>query len=410
VDYLEELRGHGRVDSSGAFSIDAVRSQAILNRHSVPEPEQYVLKLVQGMVALQPSEIRVLRSSRQPHFLELYATNAQPIDKPNLNPDLMMGLSAALGLGHSVEVSQNGASLFGTPTRDPGYGLLVRISLIARPKREFELLKERCCCCSVPVSLGSTHRYGGIRGLARICEDPWLYSERMFESIAADGLPQLSIAPRRRAEVWDEQARPWFHRKAALYLRQYQGRLLPGGSDEKPIPATSVVSLSTSLQGPCWLRLVRQGVLLEPVSLPMDFGSEVLLNGDDVPMDLSGLKARESPELEAVRKKATQLLSETASSALARLDRIQLLPPPLSKLGLNRLIVGVLLGITSVFLSALFILMSYLQGWSFEALLPVFGLLLTGHVLRSGGTPDYNRPLHWNMSEVSERLRKLESL
>ena len=50
-DYLEEVRGEGKLVSSGSFTVDREGMLAKLGKHQLPGPDYYVLKLVQAAVA-----------------------------------------------------------------------------------------------------------------------------------------------------------------------------------------------------------------------------------------------------------------------------------------------------------------------------------------------------------------------
>lgn len=58
-DFLEGLRGAGRPDSEGRFTVDHLRASELLRRHRLIEPERWVLKAVQAAVALGAARVDV---------------------------------------------------------------------------------------------------------------------------------------------------------------------------------------------------------------------------------------------------------------------------------------------------------------------------------------------------------------
>jgi hypothetical protein len=111
-----------------------------------------------------------------------------------------------------------------------------------------------------------------------------------------------------------------------LYLRQIvdgdEVRAVRDPRFHPKVLASSVLSMDTALSGPSQLLLVRHGVTLDREPLLPDFGCQVVLMGEHLPLDLSQLKARESPLLDAARKQARALIAEGAQSVLAQLSGV----------------------------------------------------------------------------------------
>jgi len=74
--FLDELRGEGRTDSEGQFTVDWVRANAILGRHALSEPEDCILKIIQLAVR---AEATYVRGEAVPDGLRLY------FDRPQLS-------------------------------------------------------------------------------------------------------------------------------------------------------------------------------------------------------------------------------------------------------------------------------------------------------------------------------------
>lgn len=87
--YLDDLRGEGRADSEGRFTVDWVRANAVLAKRILPQPEDCLLKIVQMAVRAGAASLRM---EPVPSGLRLY------FDRPELSwPDLEALPAALLG-------------------------------------------------------------------------------------------------------------------------------------------------------------------------------------------------------------------------------------------------------------------------------------------------------------------------
>lgn len=85
--FLDDLRGEGRSDSEGRFTVDWARANAILAQHVLAEPEDCILKVIQAAVRAGAGWVR---GEHVPEGLSLF------FDRPQLTWEDLESLPAAL--------------------------------------------------------------------------------------------------------------------------------------------------------------------------------------------------------------------------------------------------------------------------------------------------------------------------
>jgi hypothetical protein len=402
MNYVDELREEGQLDSLGSFTFDLARSQAVLYRNTFAEPAMYVLKLIQGLVVANPTSIEVTASARH---LELVAVGADyrqeeleqaladgPVHAREGLRELVLGLGSALAQGHRVDVQH-------------GPRFRIRIDLVAKSNREVALVKERCRCCPVSLTVNGKP----------LLEGPWCGSHRLLERIVVEGPTRLALRPQIEAEVIDYESSPWFYFTVPLYRRELvlegRARVLAGGRGEPAVLCSSATTLSTDLRGPCWLHLVKHGVLLEREPLPLEFGSEVLLSADHLPVDASGFKAMQLTETIA---QACELLSVAAASIRPEVKRIEKLThrpaDPVPVRWVRTLASAVTFFLKTMFSLPVLLLLSLALVGSSIWLVPFFviAVLFLPTLLKRTRRREPAESLHWKVDTLLQRLYDLE--
>lgn len=136
-DFLEELRGEGRPDSEGRFSVDHVRAGELLQRYRLPSASMWVLKAVQAAVALGASRVDVTAEGDRVEVR--YAARGRS-DRGLRHQAL--AVEAASGRG-AVEVGVDSICVE-TPARSP-------LQRLGGPPQELRLVREACLYAAIPV-------------------------------------------------------------------------------------------------------------------------------------------------------------------------------------------------------------------------------------------------------------------
>jgi hypothetical protein len=88
------------------------------------------------------------------------------------------------------------------------------------------------------------------------------------------------------------------------------------------VGAPALAFIPRALKGTSWLLLIQNGVALEPIELLEDFGCLVVLEAEGVAVDISGFRARDSDQLNAMIRSAYSHLLELVRQAIARYERL----------------------------------------------------------------------------------------
>jgi hypothetical protein len=226
--------------------------------------------------------------------------------------DFVMALSHGLSLGE-VGVSFQGArswTLLEHPrlkSKTSGHGFVLLFDSFLS---ERHLVRERCVFAPIPI-------YWNDQLVAKKAE-PWAGGPRLLERVERGAGVGHYLADWPRARNADRQA-PLLPADG-LYWRQFVDER--GESLRKPdqtffwMPAAAILSLPYAMSGLSRLHPVRYGVTLAPVNLQLDFGAQVVLNGDHLPVDLSGLQAREGAELDELKLRSARVIVEGATRLL----------------------------------------------------------------------------------------------
>lgn len=116
-ELTDQLRGSGRLDSSGSFTLNPRRAQQMMQQHLLEEPQLYVLCLVAAAVSHGATEVRVVvepqrfeLSYSEPVLTheELESLINTPLSAGYLN-DYLLGCQAALALRPQQIVIESGS-------------------------------------------------------------------------------------------------------------------------------------------------------------------------------------------------------------------------------------------------------------------------------------------------------------
>ena len=320
--YLSALGEGGTLDSHGVFTVDLEKSALKLQRHLLENPEDYLMLLVRASVAGGAERLNISLSYRkvraEMHLAEdalnrfvegLLKTEQQPNRASRL-------LFLAVGGAFDQKVSQvvmewpggrltsDGHTLRGesgsgtegvlslTFHRDGGF-----LSLRRRAAAEHQAVSRRCAFSATPIFLD-----GRLITPGQVV----LPVRRRSRTGLPDALVLLEAFLRHGSSKLDRTPSP-----AQVALYRYEGSLCDSAETWEPGPGAVFLRIIekdcgayfqlSSLQGKGRLELVKDGVCLEPLESDSWLrGSQMIVRTETVETDLSGLRARDSKELEAL--------------------------------------------------------------------------------------------------------------
>jgi hypothetical protein len=300
--HLADLQS-GTLDSSGAFSIDALAA-ARKGQSRWEEPGLLVVKMIEAFVTLGCTSIDVKQSGDR---LRMSA--------PHPNIGSLSRDSEHLALSQALEAASATADAFGLRV---GREKWLAKNAEVRPEANHvvfwmsawwcanlvELVLVRCSHSPVPICWNGVRLEYYRQGAFSVGPGYfWSHKPRFGELVR--GGEKFGLLDKKR--VLDPTAALWNCADNPVLLR----RSLDGSPLVALIPAV--------LEGPSLLVPVRQGVSLRPVRLLPDFGCLVLANGDALSLDISGFQARSDEALQRVLEDAHEQLSQLAELSLNRL-------------------------------------------------------------------------------------------
>lgn len=364
--YLQQQRSDGQVDSSGDFTLVWAKAREKLRQFQLESPAHYVLKLVQAAVGAGTDRVDFKIGARElicyfklPPESQDFGLKAvsQALSQPPASEsplrNLVIGLNASFmseptevlwglwsgQIGEAIRFGRENSELLqDLPHPQPDgmregesfcYFRCARTpsltSLVSA--KEHALLTDRCGHSPVPIFVDSKMvesrtpclKSGGVD--RRVTQNYFLL--RYLKGVQ-DGRVGISTGdpalwtdgvPFRRYE------NPTFDvLKHSPYLLALEPRTALE-KDARRILCEAAVSLPVQMGGPCRLRLVRFGVTMDPLVLAnFSFGSEVVMDGEKLKVDISEFSLVENVELEALRTEAKKLLREVGGSLLKITD------------------------------------------------------------------------------------------
>lgn len=331
--FLRKLRAEGRFDSSGNFTVELKRALQKSSRYELKDFESAVLKLVQAGVAGEAKELvfsegsgeivffaRQANWSRAEVFESIYRPGSHKAGGTRQLGQALRYLLNHCPTGVLIEFPESPAYIWKNDEFEEREvelkcpnGLRVSILMEADEKRAIfgALSRElfgRCLYCPLPLSLDGKR----VNGFSHDPRSGVLSGER------------IPFAQR----FWESEQK-WFSRfslvagidETALKLAE---TLLWSNLDPFPKNCSFAVFLTAKLDGspqPSFLLWTYQGVVVHREVLPAlgCIGATMILCGDDLSVDLSGLNLIEGQLFEVQRREALvvgkQALLELAESS-----------------------------------------------------------------------------------------------
>ncbi|MBI3928507.1 MAG: hypothetical protein HY319_23395 [Armatimonadetes bacterium] len=369
-DFLEQARERGRIDSSGSFSLDLTGAYRKLARFQLPDPDGYLLKLLQAGVASGCREAWITlganrlecrfpmaRRTPDPDTL-LEHLRASDAGGDEVLDSLRLGILNSLyrepcNLVYTVWQGKEGQALLLDPqqeraVRTPRPGTTVselgwsfemmpgragmdfweklRLNLGLRTGAH-RLLSEQGRLCPVPLFLdhfsvrqpGVPFQRGYVRSLTEVYEHVIL-NLRQFT-----GNPPHSPENGHLADNRAGAFSPSLNRIASLRDPEEIGLirspllsrwLTPEGDPVAPQPVVRAsVAVTSRLEAPGRLHFVRSGVLLQPKEADLGCGGAVaLLPSENLDLDLTTLGVVENEAYSRavgwVRRQVSEMVGE----------------------------------------------------------------------------------------------------
>jgi hypothetical protein len=358
-ELLKQLRAEGRFDSSGNFTVELKRALQKRTRYELDDFESAVLKLIQAGVAGESLDLAVTESPSEMVFSarEVSWNRSQVFEslyrpgKNNVAGALHLGQALRFLLKHCpsgvlIEFSEPPAYFWKNDRLEEREIELVppngfRLSLSVEPHNE-------------RISLGQGSLSRELFGRCHYCPVPLTFDRKKVNGFSND--PRGGVIPGIRipfAQIFWETNYKWFSRFE-----------LTAGIDETPLRVSQpsawsskdvfpkhcslAAFLTANLDGapqPSFLLWTYDGVVVKRESLPPlgCIGATMILCGDDLSVDLSGLNLGEGQIFELQRREALVLvkqalieLAESSGGLVFEEDEDSVLEIALSLVGLRK--------------------------------------------------------------------------
>lgn len=352
-ELLHRWEAGGHYDSSGQIGVDSLRASQLLGQYRLAQPEFYLVKLVQALVAAGSRQVSLEVSSR---YLRL---ESGPLSSsPRQGPYLAVGLAGLLAqqpeqvelcLGVAGEgLRWQADSQRWQPVSQTSQGF----RLICRGQRqvakETEIVRERCQWAPVPIALGGQlvnvkdWRAGPSKTLAN--DGNPLEQRRGFHlceryQLEPDSPNQGLAATRVDGGSWLEKAGDQVVNSLGTFLRQVRGspgealvqfHRLPTSVPFQRIsratpPCSQILVVTAGLEGPSTVQVIKDGVALnareEELAVP---GCVVLLSGRGLEADLSGFQVVQNDAYRLRLEQVAQELKEMLGDIQRWLPKLRL--------------------------------------------------------------------------------------
>lgn len=303
-DFLEEQKSQGRLESTGGFSVDWVRAEALMSKNLLENPDEWMIKIVQTLVREAPEEIDICHQAERLNFYWRPSTTSYQADFSSLFSaaalkHLKVGLAAYSGFGgssiHYLDPLGKGETLLGPESAGASIKARERWNCLS-----FKQLHKKGW-----LGLGSFPSAKVIRSLCNCSPIPILIDGKQIEhTLRKSWESSLYLRPGSAEESFT----------IATLKRSAWSRPQPDQVTLEQIRSATMVWATLEISSDSWSesRWVIDGVSTNWERNTLDRpGWHVTISADGLSTDLTGLNVVDGPEAVVRRKQICQTFANS---------------------------------------------------------------------------------------------------